>query len=193
MKHVQILFFVIFVFTTSLSLKGQDSWNLEFRGGADYATQDLGDADLDFGIGFEGTMAYSFMPHTAGYIGWSWNHFNTGQSFAGADVDFEETGYTFGLQFVHPLGDTQLSYLVRAGGLFNHIEAENQDGDIIGDSEHGLGWQVGAGLMIPLGSNWSLTPSVRYRSLPSDIEIGATTTAVDLNYISIGIGMTRSF
>ena len=29
---------------------------------------------------------------------------------AGADVDVEETGYVFGLQFVHPLGASSLAY-----------------------------------------------------------------------------------
>jgi opacity protein-like surface antigen len=175
-----------------MTLQAQDRWSLEIRGGADYATQDLGDADLDIGIGFEGFVTYRFMPHLALYTGWGWNHFNADQSFAGADVDFEETGYTFGVQFVHPLGDSQLSYLVRAGGLFNHIEVEDQERDLLGDSEHSFGWQIGAGLVVPLGEHWSLTPSLRYRALSSDIEIDATTTAVDLNYFSIGIGISRS-
>ena len=176
-----------------MTLQAQDRWSLDIRGAADYATTELGDADLNFGLGFEGAAAYRFMPHMAVYMGWGWNHFNADQSFAGSDIDFEETGYTFGLQFVHPLGDTQTSYLVRAGGVFNHIEVEDQERDFIGDSEHGFGWQIGAGLVFPLNNDWSLTPSVRYRSLSSDIEIDETTTAVDLNYISAGVGLSRSF
>ncbi len=191
MKYAQIAVLTLLVML--MTLHAQDRWSLDIRGGADYATKELGDADLGVGLGFEGTAAYRFMPHTAVYMGWGWNHFNADQSFAGSDIDFEETGYTFGLQFIHPLGDTQLSYLVRAGGVFNHIEVEDQERDFIGDSEHEFGWQVGAGFMIPLGSKWSLTPSVRYRSLSSDIEIDATTTAVDLNYISAGVGLSRSF
>ena len=185
-----ILGLLLFTFTT---MHAQDRWDFDIRGGADYATQKLGDADLGLGVGFEGTAAYRFMPHVAAYLGWGWNHFNADQSFAGEDIDFEETGYTFGIQFVHPLGDSPLKYLVRAGGVFNHIEVEDQERDFVGDSEHGLGWQIGAGLMVPLGNQWSLTPSVRYRSLASDIEIDATTTSVDLNYISIGVGISRSF
>ena len=191
MKFARIA--VLVLLFTFITLQAQDRWSLDIRGAADYAAKELGDADLGVGLGFEGTAAYHFMPHTAVYMGWGWNHFNADQSFAGSDIDFEETGYTLGLQFIHPLGDTQLSYLVRAGGVFNHIEVEDQERDFIGDSEHGFGWQVGTGLMIPLGGNWSLTPSVRYRSLSSDIEIDETTTAVDLNYISAGVGLTRSF
>ncbi len=181
------------LFVAFTTLQAQDRWSFDVRGGADVATKELGDADLEIGLGFEGTAAYRLLPHVAAYLGWGWNHFNADQSFAGADIDFEETGYTFGLQFVHPIGDLPLKYLVRAGGLFNHIEVEDQERDFLGDSDHSLGWQVGAGLIVPLGNKWSLTPSVRYRSLSSDIEIDATTTAVDLNYISIGIGVSRSF
>ena len=150
MKHTRTAALVLLLFTF-MTLQAQDRWSFEIRGGADYATQDLGDADLGLGIGFEGSVAYRFMPHVAVYTGWSWNHFNADQSFAGSDIDFEETGYTFGLQFVHPVGDTQLRYLIRAGGLLNHIEIEDQERDFIGDSEHGFGWQVGAGLMVQIG------------------------------------------
>ena len=167
------------------------SW--EVRSGIAFATQDLGDADLGTGFGFEGTLAYRFMPHLAGYAGWGWHRFSADQSFAGTNADFEETGYTFGLQFVHPLGKLPLDYFVRGGGIFNHIETENGEGNITADSGHGLGWQVETGLAIPLGNHWQLMPGVRYRSLSRDIEIGTVSTAVDLTYLTVGVGISRSF
>ena len=115
------------------------------------------------------------------------------QSFAGTDASFEETGYTFGLQFIHPIGESDVSFLVRAGGTYNHIEVENKDGEIIIDSGHGLGWQAEAGLKIHMSENFSLLPSVRYRSLSRDIEINNTNTSVDLNYVSVGVGLSWSF
>ena len=171
----------------------QDKWNLEFRPGVDYATQDILDADLGLGFGAELTIAYSFMPHLAGYAGWSYNNFAVDQSFAGPDASFEETGYTFGLQFIHPIGKSDICYLVRAGGTYNHIEIENNAGDIIIDSGHGLGWQAETGLVIPLGERFSLLPSVRYRSLNRDIEIEDVNTSVNLNYLSVGVGLSWSF
>lgn len=173
--------------------QAQNRWGAEFRSGVDFATKDIADADLKTGFGFEGAIAYRFMPHLAAYAGWSWNHFAVDQSFAGTDASFEETGYTFGLQFIHPIGESEISFLVRAGGTYNHIEIENKDGDIIIDSGHGLGWQAEAGFMIPLIENFSVLPSVRYRSLSRDIEITSITTPVDLNYFSVGIGLSWSF
>ncbi|HSL88552.1 MAG TPA: outer membrane beta-barrel protein, partial [Ignavibacteriaceae bacterium] len=189
-----LLTIVALTFLTVLNQSiAQDKWSLEFRPGVNYATQDIADADLGLGFGTELTIAYRFMLHLAAYAGWSYNNFAADQSFAGTDASFEETGYTFGFQFIHPIGESGLSYLVRAGGTYNHIEIENNGGDIIIDSGHGLGWQAEAGLVIPLSEKFSLLPSLRYRSLNRDIEIENVSTSVDLNYLSVGVGLSWSF
>ncbi len=193
MKESFITIVALVLLTVFNQSYAQDKWNLEFRPGVNYATQEISDADLGLGFGAELTIAYHFMPHLAAYAGWSWNHFAVDQSFAGADASFEETGYTFGLQFIHPIGESDISYLVRAGGTYNHIEIENNAGDITVDSGHGLGWQAEAGLVIPLSERFSLLPSVRYRSLNRDIEIENVSTSVDLNYLSVGVGVSWSF
>ena len=176
-----------------IEAQAQNRWGAEFRSGVDFATKDIADADLKTGFGFEGTVAYRFMPHLAAYAGWSWNHFAVDQSFAGTDASFEETGYTFGFQFIHPIGESEVDYLVRLGGTYNHLEIENNNGDVFIDSGHGLGWQAEAGLVIHLSGKFSLLPSVRYRSLSRDIEINNTNTSVDLNYVSVGVGLSWSF
>lgn len=178
------------VFTQSYA---QDKWSLELRPGINYATKDISDADLGLGFGGELTIAYRIMPHLAAYVGWSYNNFAVDQSFAGDDASFEETGYTFGFQFIHSIGESEIKYLVRAGGTYNHIEIENNAGDIVIDSGHGLGWQVEAGLSIPLSDKFSLLPSVRYRSLNREITINNVSTSVDLNYISVGVGLSWAF
>lgn len=81
----------------------QNKWSLEFRPAVDYATEDIADADLGLGFGAELTIAYRFMPHVSAYAGWGYNNFAVDQSFAGTDASFEETGYTFGFQFIHPI------------------------------------------------------------------------------------------
>jgi opacity protein-like surface antigen len=193
MKKLLLSTAVLIMFLLFNQTIAQDKWSLEFRPSVDYATQDIADADLGLGFGAELTIAYRFMPHLAAYAGWSYNNFAVDQSFAGPDASFEETGYTFGLQFIHPIGETGLSYLVRAGGTYNHIEIENNSGDIIIDSGHGLGWQAEAGLVISLSERLSLLPSVRYRSLTRDIDIENVSTSVDLSYLSVGVGLSWSF
>jgi len=186
-----LTFTLLFVVDTAMA---QDRFGVELSIDGSTATQDVGDADLNPGFGFEANLTYRFMPHLSGYAGWGWQRFGSdGGSFAGAEVDFEETGYRFGLQFMHPLGSTPIDYFLRAGGIYNHIELENSDGDITADSGHGLGWQAGAGVAVPIGAKWRLMPGLRYQSLSRDIEVGAVTTDVDLNYFALEIGFHRTF
>jgi len=176
------------------SSPAQSRVGFEFRAGAALPTQDLADAELQTGLGFEGTIGYRLMPHLGLYAGWDWHHFNAKQSFAGADLDFETTGYAFGLRFQHPFrGETGgVAYQLRAGGILNHIEVEDHDGDLVVDTGHGLGFEVGAGLAIPM-RGWQLVPGVRYRSLKRDFEIGTTTTPGTLSYLTIDLGFARRF
>lgn len=178
---------------SSQSADAQKKWSFELKPGVNFPTKDLHDAKLKTGFGFEGVLAYRFMPHLAAYAGWSWNKFNADKSFAGNDTDFEETGYSFGLQFVHPFPNSSISFLLKAGGTYNHIETENSEGNIVNDTGHGPGWQAGAGVSIPLGNRWSLVPEIRYRSLSRDIKIGNEKIPVDLNYVFAGLGISYSF
>ncbi len=191
-KVTSVIFLAIVMMSVSRITFAQDRWGFEFRPGVNFATKKLGDADLKTGFGFEGTLSYRFIQHLSVYAGWSWNKFGSDQSLTGSRLDFEETGYTYGLQFIHPIGESKINFLARAGGMSNHIEVE-QDDEIIADSRHGLGWQVEGGVVVPLGEKWRLLPSVRYRALSRDLQIETIKTSVDLNYLSIGVGISRTF
>jgi len=177
----------------SFAQQKEKRFGFELSGGASFATRDLCDADLKTGLGFEGIFHYRFMPHAGVYAGWGWNKFSADESFAGNNMDFEETGYVLGLQFKHSFGTSSVSYYLRAGGLYNHIEIENEEGEITEDTGHGFGWQVAGGVDIPLGRNWSLTPGVKFNSLSRELEIEETTNQLDLNYISVCIGILKNF
>ncbi|XLS30298.1 outer membrane beta-barrel protein [Flavobacteriaceae bacterium M23B6Z8] len=196
MKTLRFFMLIALMMTTFESALGQEKWSVEIRPKLDFPTEDLGGIDLKTGFGFELAVNYNFMEHLGAYVGWGYNTFNADDSFFAevGDTDFDETGYTFGLQFIHPIGSSEnLSYLIRAGGIYNHIEFENDAGDITADSDHGLGWEVGAGLQIELGNHWSLRPQISYRALSRDLEIGSETIDINLNYISFGVGIVKSF
>jgi hypothetical protein len=192
LKTVVTLFVTVVIIGVSNNTSAQDRWSFEFRPGVNFATQKLGEANLNTGFGAEGTFSYRFMPHLSAYAGWSWNKFGSDQQLNGSKLDFEETGYSYGLQFIHPIGESKINYLIRAGGLANHIEVESGD-EVIHDSGHGFGWQVEGGLAIPIGESWKLLPSVRYRSLSRDLTIETVSTPVDLTYLSVGLGISISF
>jgi len=178
---------------SSFGQENEKRFGFELNSGASLATKKIGDASPKLGFGFEGVFHYRFMPHLGVYAGWGWNRFASDNSFAGNDVCFEETGYVFGFNFNHSIGNSPLNYYLRAGGLYNHIEIENTDGDIINDTGHGLGWQIAVGIDINLGSNWSLTPGLKFNSLSRETEFEGVSKDLDYQYLSARVGLNKNF
>jgi hypothetical protein len=181
---------LLFVFGIA---EAQNTLNITFRPGANFPVKNLDNSKLSAGGGFETTIAYLFAQHFEGYAGWSWNTFSEKESSGDLKLKFEETGYTFGIQFIHSLSqESKLNFMIGGGGIYNHIETGNKIGDIINDTGHGLGWQIETGLLIPVGhhNRWQLIPSVRYRSLSRDISFDGNSTTVDLVYFSAGLGVS---
>ena len=182
-----ILFLLIAV---TISTNAQDRWRGSIRGAVNFPVKDLSIAELNTGFGLEGNVSYRLMQHLSIYTGWGYSNFSSSSPNKG--YSYEETGYQFGLQFIHPI-TTRLNYMIGGGGLYNHIEVENKNGEIIDDSGHGLGWQLEGGLSIPLGKRWQLLPSIRYRSLSRPLKSEGGSTDVDLKYISAGAGISFQF
>lgn len=193
MKYLTSILLALSLLLCADATMAQDRFGVELFLDGSIATQDVGGADVDPGFGFEANVTYRFMPHFFAYTGWGWQRFGSSGSFENADVDIEETGYRFGVQFMRPLGSTPVEYFLRAGGLYNHIELENSDGDIIADSGHGLGWQAGAGIAVPIGAKWRFMPGLRYQSLSRDLDMGTGSTDVSLNYVAFDVGFHRTF
>jgi hypothetical protein len=178
-------------FSLAAPLQGQRV-TLELRLAGAAPLEELAGADLETGLGFGGTVALRLQEHTHVYGGWDWLHFRADQSFAGTDRDFEETGYTAGLRFEHPLtGTSALLYRIEAGGSYKHVEIESEDGDLIADSGHGLGFEAGAGVVFPLGESWRLSPMLRFRTLAPEFDIGAATVTGDLRYVALELGLSH--
>lgn len=175
----------------SITLNAQEKvkkFGFELNSGVSFATAEQ---DLKTGFSFEGMFLYNFMPHTGLYAGWGWNRFAGENVLAGND--FEETGYFAGLQFKHPVANSPVSWFIRAGGLWNHIEIENAEGDVIKNSGHGPGFQLAGGIALPLGKNWSLTPGVKFNALTRDFDSEGIITKMDYDYISVRIGIVKNF
>jgi hypothetical protein len=159
---------------------------VELRATHAVATQKLAGAELETGLGIGGAIAYRLQSHVAAYAGWDWMRFHTPESFAGADMDFEETGYSLGLRFENAFGyGSKFRYRVEAGGTYKHVEVENDVGDLIADSGHEPGFEVGGGLLILLGESWRISPAIRYRSLQPDFEVAGVETRGTLSYAAL--------
>lgn len=192
-KVVAILgMFTLLSFAT-FAQNSDKKFGVELNGGAAFPVKDIGNTKLNAGGGFEGLFHYRFMPHLGVYAGWGWNKLSADNSFAGEDVCFEETGYVFGLQFMHPIADLPFSYYVRGAGLYNHIEVENADGDIVYDTGHGFGFQVAGGVNFNLGKNWSLNPGVKFNALNRDIDLEGGSMSIDYQYVAVRVGLVKTF
>lgn len=189
MKNLKLAFTILLLLISS-SFIAQNKWSVEFRPGLNFPSDDIGASKIETGFGFEATVGYRFMEHLHAYLGWGYNNF----SIEGSDADQDETGYTFGLQFIHPIRTSEnLSYLIRAGAVYNHLEFEDSNGDLIDNSGHGLGWLVGAGISYELVNDWALRPTISYRSLSRDLVVEGETFNVDLNHLSFGLGISKTF
>lgn len=173
----------------------QARWSLDVRAGAAFPTEDLGAVELDTGLGFEATVGYRLLPHLSAYAGWDWHRFGAGDALA-TGGELEETGYAAGFRFEHPFaGETGNgpAYRLRAGVTFNHLEVEDDGGDIVADSGHGAGFELGAGVTFPLGDEWRLAPGLRWRTLTRDLEAGSVSEEVTLSYLALEVGLTWWF
>ena len=192
-KSKLIITAVLFFLGVLSNAYGQNNLNITFRPGANFPLNDLGTTELSHGAGgFETTIAYRFIPNLQVYGGWGSNWFSESESKDDSGLRFVETGYSFGLQFIHPMSsESKLNYMIGGGGIFNHIETENEDGDLIDDTEHGVGWQVDAGLLIPIGhhNRWQIMPTVRYHALSREVTSNGINSTLDLNYFSVGVGV----
>lgn len=177
----------------SFAQEKQKRFGFELNTGISMATKQIEGASMKTGFGFEGILHYRFMQYLGVYAGWGWNRFGADNSYAGSDVCFEETGYIIGLTFKHPIASSKFAYDLRVGALYNHIETENADGDIIDDTGHGLGFQLAGGINVDLGKNWSLTPGVKFNYLSRNTEFAEANIQLDHQYISARIGIMKRF
>lgn len=168
----------------------QNHWNVEIQPGLNFPAGNIAGLHLEIGYGADVQLAYKFLPNLSAFAGWGWNNFKSDES----SLNFEETGYSFGLLFIHPIRKTPLSYILSGGMVYKHIEVENNSGEIISDTDHEPGWQVAAGLDIPMGSSlFSLRPIFRYHSLSAEPHGRYFQNDLHLKYLSVGIGVSKIF
>jgi len=174
-------------------LYAQPQWTAEVRGGVNVALEEFAGVDLETGAGLELGLGVRVAPDLFVYGAWDWNNRFAKTPLFGTTADVEDTGYAFGLRYVAPVS-SRANPWVRAGGLFNHVEIEDEDaGDLVADSEHTLGFEVGGGLDVAFNDRWSLTPGVRYRRFEPKVRFGGTESSATLSYVSFDVGIALKF
>jgi opacity protein-like surface antigen len=81
----------------------------------------------------------------------------------------------------------------RAASSIN-VEIEDEDaGDLVADSKHTFGFEVGGGLDVTLNDRWSLTPGVRYRRFEPKVRFGGAESSNTLSYVTFDVGIAVRF
>jgi opacity protein-like surface antigen len=181
---------VVALFTTTFA-HAQSKWSVEIRPSLNFPLTNVAGADINTGFGIEGTALYRVLPHTSVYAGWGWSLYP--QENRNADeVSNEETGYTFGIQFLHPIAASNTKYFVKGGGIYNHLEVE-EGNHVTSNSGHKLGWQLETGLSFRISDLYSINPGVRYRELSGNINRNGTRTPFHLHTIALSVGVMKNF
>lgn len=163
---------------------------VEVRGGYAIPTGDLGDSDVDDGLGFGINAQLAVMPMLSVYGGWERYSFSADTGAEDIDSDIVDSGFRVGVQAGLPFTPfIGVSPFVFAGGIYNKTEVELSGGgaSISGESDSSLGYELGGGLAIPLGPALQLTPAVRYRS--HSVEVDDVDTDSNMSYFTAEIGL----
>src|SRR5688500_13887833 len=111
-KALTVLYTGLFMLLLTTNVKAQNEWSFDIKSGVNIPTGEIEEAELKTGYGIEGTISYAVTNYLSGYAGWGWNKFSSERSFAGENLDFEETGYTAGLRFNYPTTTAKVTYMV---------------------------------------------------------------------------------
>ena len=76
--------------------------------------------------------------------------------------------------------------------MLRHFELERGD-DVVDDSGHGWGWELGGGVAYALDPAWSLRLGVTHRAIEREITVGESERTVELGGLSLEVGLARSF
>jgi hypothetical protein len=149
---------------------------------------DFGDI-ADQGIGFSVGAVVTLLPGFGVYGSYSQTRFGGGWT-GDEPSDATDSGFAVGLSAALP-GRAGVEPWVGGGLLFHQLEVGGTRTGVDQD----LGFELGAGVAIPVAPRLRLSPAVNYRQYSASIPALAGLAARDLNvqYLSLGVGLHLSF
>ncbi len=167
---------------------------VEVRGGAWIPTADLtgaqgfeGDASREATFGVHFVLRSGLISYVAGF---SEHRFGCEMGRCGEAVDFVSTSWDLGIRVnLRASGIVPWVSLGATAALFD-ARVDTVNGVEREGSERGWGYEVGAGVLVPIGGPFALNPGVRYAR--SDAEF-ATRGTLETRAIIVDIGLALAF
>jgi opacity protein-like surface antigen len=149
---------------------------------------DFGDI-ADTGIGGTLSVALPLVPAFGIYGSYTQIRFGGGWTGDGVS-DATTDGFTVGLTTTLP-GTLDVDPWIGAGLLLHRLEVRGTRQGVSND----LGFEVGAGVAVPLADRLRLTPAVHYRHFGASIPAlaGLTARSLTVQYLSLGVGLNYWF
>jgi len=187
-------------------------FSLEVRGRAAFPTGDFGEEEDGIGVetGWGGSLEGHFQatPLLGVYAGYSHTRFPTDlgelEELLGDDasVDITDAGFDAGARITLPLLNG--GAFVRGGVVYHRasvdlseelleffeaLEPAFDEDDL--ESDWSLGYQLGAGALVPLGQRLSASVGAAYTRYEPEYEDSSTTevSSEDLSYVSVEVGL----
>lgn len=168
---------------------------VEARAGFSVPTGDWAEGeDIGNGWGFGVNGLFDINPIFAVYAGWERYSFDADDSeFEGASFDVTDDAFRAGLEVGLPL-PLPLAPFVSGGLTYGQLKmgVSDETASVEFKSDRAIGYEIGAGVGIPLGLVMTFTPAIRYSSHDAEFEaledLGeAGVTSVDRFTVDMGL------
>lgn len=167
---------------------------IEMRFGQTITTDNFGSSDLGNGATFEFHGVYQLSRNFGLYTGVTGAIFDANNDFTSRDNLIADLGYVAGVRLNGGFGQSRVGWRLHGGANYGEIKLYEEDTDSnIGASGHKLGWEAGAAITIDLPNEWVLSPGVTYRSRSANLRTNGIDREVDLNYVTVGVGLGVTF
>ncbi len=167
---------------------------VEARGGAWIPTTDLvgaqgfeGEASADVSFGVHFMLTSGLISYVAGF---SEHRFGCADAQCGEAVDFVSTAWDLGLRV--NLRRTGIAPWVSLGATAATFAAHVETGGVMTteNSDRGWGYEVGAGVRVPVGGPFAINPGVRYGR--SEVDFASRGT-LETRYIIADLALVLAF
>ncbi|HEX6938106.1 MAG TPA: hypothetical protein VF158_01745 [Longimicrobiales bacterium] len=173
------------------------SLSLEARLGGAFATGEFGapGTALDAGTGYAASVAgrLEVAPGITVYVGYERAELACA---ACADVAIDDAvidaGIAGGAIVMLPFDAAGISPWLRAGVVRRQLEFSAEAGTSA--SKPGYGFDLGAGVTLPLVGPFTLTPGIRYLSYPAEFDFeNVPDRSIDVTHVGVDVGLAYQF